>query len=172
MKKIFVTLFLLLATDAIWAQNTAIDKLFDKYAGKEGFTTVFISKYMFEMFNKLPDNSKEDKEFKDLTNRLTGIRILSAEGEHVNNGINFYKEIMNSLPQSEYKELMVIKETGQDVKFLVKEVNGKIVQLLLISGGSDNALICIDGDIDLKTISTLSKGMQIEGMENLEKVKE
>ncbi len=41
----------------------------------------------------------------------------------------------------------------------------------MIAGGTDdNALISIQGDIDLKTISKLSKTMKIEGMENLEEI--
>ena len=57
------------------AQNSAIDKLFDKYAGKDGFTTVTISKQMFELFNRVETNSKEDKDFKDVASKLTSIRI-------------------------------------------------------------------------------------------------
>jgi hypothetical protein len=40
----------------------------------------------------------------------------------------------------------------------------------MIGGGSDNVLICITGNIDLKSISKLSKAMDIEGMENIDKV--
>ena len=59
-------------------------------------------------------------------------------------------------------------EKDQDVKFLINENNGKIVELLLIAGGKDeNALISIQGNIDLKTISKLSKSMQIDGLKHL-----
>jgi hypothetical protein len=79
---------------------------------------------------------------------------------------------MKELPQTEYKELMVVKEKGQDLKFLVKDSNGRIVELLLIIGGEqDNALICIQGDdIDLKKINGLSKSMNIQGLEKLDKI--
>jgi hypothetical protein len=152
-------------------QNSAIDKLFDKYAGKDGFTTVTISKQMFELFNQVETNSKEDKDFKDVASKLTSIRILAMEKEGDNPSINFYKELEKDLPASQYKELMVVKDKGQDVKFLTHEENGKITELILISGGTDNALICITGEIDLKTISKLSKSMQIHGMENLDQIK-
>lgn len=45
-----------------------------------------------------------------------------------------------------------------------------ITEFLMIGGGKDNVLICITGNIDLKSISKLSKAMDIEGMENIEKV--
>lgn len=171
MKRIaFIVQILFLALVAN-AQNSAIDKLFDKYAGKDGFTTVTISKQMFELFNQVETNSKEDKDFKDIASKLTSIRILATDDKSGNSSINFYKELENDLPASQYKELMVVKEKGQDVKFLTHEENGKITELILISGGKDNALICISGDIDLKTISKLSKSMQIQGMENLDQIK-
>ncbi|MEZ5197060.1 MAG: DUF4252 domain-containing protein [Bacteroidales bacterium] len=48
-----------------------------------------------------------------------------------------------------------------------------IKELLMVVGGQDdNALISIQGDIDLKTISKLSKSMNIDGMENLEEIEE
>ena len=66
---------------------------------------------------------------------------------------------------------MVIKEKDQDVKFLVHEKDGKITELLLIAGGkNDNVLISIQGDIDLKNISKLSKSMNISGLEHLEEI--
>jgi len=42
---------------------------------------------------------------------------------------------------------------------------------LLIAGGkNENALISIQGNIDLKNISKLSKSMQIQGLEHLEEI--
>ena len=74
---------------------------------------------------------------------------------------------------SQYKELMVVKEKDQDVKFLINEKDGKIIELLLIAGGKDeNALISIQGNIDLKNISKLSKSMKIEGLEHLNDIDE
>lgn len=153
------------------AQNSAVDKLFNKYSGKEGFTSVYISKYMFSLFSEV-DESNKNKEMNDVISNLNSIRILALDQENPIKGINFYKEIMKELPQTEYKELMVVKEKGQDLKFLVKDSNGRIVELLLIIGGEqDNALICIQGDdIDLKKINGLSKSMSIQGLEKLDKI--
>jgi len=150
------------------AQNSPVDRLFDKYSGKEGFTSVYISKYMFNLFSEI--NSGDD-EFGQVVKGLNGIKILTTDSPI--QGVNFHKEIMKELPAKDYKELMVIKEKDQDIKFLVKEVGGKITELLMIIGGVDNALICIQGDnINLKNISNLSKSMNIEGLENLEKIEE
>jgi len=64
-----------------------------------------------------------------------------------------------------------VKEKDQQVKFLVKENSqGRIAELLLITGGEDNVLICIQGDIDMKSLSKLSKNLNIGGMKSLEKM--
>jgi len=170
MKRVFLLMFFALALIVAKSQNSAVDKLFDKYSGKEGYTSILISKYMFSMFS---DVNPENKEFNDLVSKLNSIKILANDSDQNNVGVNFYKEIMKELPINEYKELMVVKEKDQEVKFLVKDVDGKIVELLLIVGGkTENVLICIQGEnINLKNIAKLSKSMKIDGLENLEKIK-
>ena len=82
---------------------------------------------------------------------------------------------MKELPREKYNELMVVKDKDSDVVFLSREEKGVIVELLLIAGGadeSDNVLISIQGEIDLETISKLSKTLNIEGMESLEEIDE
>ena len=169
MKRLILLMFLSLVMIGVKGQNSAVDKLFDKYSGKDGYTSILISKYMFSLFSDVnPDN----KEFNDLVGKLNSIKILSSDSTNNNEGVNFYKEIMSELPIKDYKELMVVKEKNQETRFLVKENNGNIVELLLVVGGkSSNVLICIQGDINLKNIAKLSKSMKIDGLENLEKIK-
>ena len=152
----------------VFSQQSPVDKLFDKYSGKDGFTTVYITQYMFEMFRNVETN---DKDFDNLVKGLKSIRILSVEDKKaIPANTNFFKEIMKDLPVDQYKELMVVKEKDQEVKFLIKENQGKIVEFLLVSGGKDNTLICIQGNIDMKSLSKLSKSLNINGMKPLEKM--
>jgi hypothetical protein len=169
---IFMALFLIPAL--IRAQNGPVDALFDKYAGKDGFTTVYISKYMFDMFRSNEINEQEADDINQILGKLTAIKILTVEDpEFVGKGLNFYNEIMKELPREKYKELMVVKDKNSDVVFLAREENNSIAELLLIVGGeevTDNVLISIQGQIDLNTISKLSKTLNIEGMESLEQI--
>lgn len=150
------------------AQNSAINKLYEKYSGRDGFTSIVINKNMFELFSNI-ETDEENKDFKKAISGLIEIKILASDKNSFDG--NFYDVIMNELPMEEYTELMVIHSKGQDIKFLVKkEEDGKISELLMISGGKgdDNALISIIGDIDMNTISKLSRTMHISGMEKLE----
>jgi hypothetical protein len=168
MKKIVFFLSFILLSFATMAQKDAVDALFDKYAGKDGFTTVIISSKMFSLFQDL---DVEDDEFNDMMSSLKSIRILASDETLTDLNINFYDEVMKDLNEDDYEELMVVKEKDKDVKFLIKERDGKIIELLLVSGGKgDNALISIRGNIDLKNISKLSRSMDIEGLDKLEKL--
>lgn len=168
MRTIAVILMLVLANVAGSAQSNPVDRLFEKYAGQEGFTSVYISSHMFSLFANM---EKGDKEFDDTFGKLTGIRILTTD--KMIPGVNFFDELSGELPFDRYEELMVIHEKDQNVKFLIKEKDGVINELLMIAGGSDdNTLISIRGQIDLKTISGLSESMKIKGLEKLEKVEE
>ena len=167
MRKVILILFVFLFPVMLIAQNSPVDELFDKYSGQEGFTSIYITSYMFSMFSNL---ETDDPEFDALIKNLKGIKILATDETYSGNA-NFYNEIIAKLPMEQYKELMVIKEKDQDVKFLVNEKDGKITELLLIVGGkNDNALISIQGDIDVKNISKLSKSMNISGLEHLEEI--
>lgn len=149
------------------AQNSAINKLYEKYSGRDGFTSIVINKNMFELFSSI-ETDEDNKDFKKAISGLIEIKILASENNSFDG--NFYDVIMNELPMEEYTEFMAIQSKGQDIKFLIKkEKDGKISELLIISGGTndDNALISIIGDIDMNTISKLSKTMGVAGLENL-----
>ena len=167
MKKILIHLILLAFSFVANAQNSAVDQLFNKYANKDGFTSVTISKAMFSLFAN--ENESRD-EFNKAVKGLESIRILTPDSTLVAGGLNFYKEISKSLPIAQYEELMSVKEKDQVFKMLVRKNGSMITEFLMIGGGNSNVLICITGNIDLKSISKLSKSMDIEGMENIENV--
>jgi hypothetical protein len=173
MKRFLFLAVLLSMAYGIHAQSI-MDKLYDKYSGAEGFTSVFISKYMFDMFRNDHNASKPaNDEMEQLISKLNCIKILVTDDDPQTVApVNLYNEIMKVIPSSHYKEIMVVKEKDQDIKFYVRENQGKVAELLMVIGGKDsNALISIQGDIDMKNISKLAKGMNIEGMENLDKMK-
>ncbi|MEA3317289.1 MAG: DUF4252 domain-containing protein [Bacteroidota bacterium] len=162
--QIIISIFIL-STSALFAQNSHFDNLFDKYSGKEGYTSVYISSYMFSMFSEI---EHEDKEIDNVVNNLKGIKILSGDNIPAE---QFKVDITTKIPLSEYKELMVVKEKGEMVRFYINENEGLINELLLITESeNDNAVICIQGNIDLKNISKLSKSMNIDGFEHLENI--
>ena len=163
MKKFSLITMALIMPLFIFAQHSAVDKLFEKYGGKDGFTTVSINKGMFEMLN---DMDPEDEDLKVLA-QIEYVRVLAVEDEEKITGLNFYDEIMKSLNVEEYEELMTVKQSDQDVKILVKQTGSIIQELLIVVGGEDNALVYIKGNIQLKDLSSLSDGFSMNGLEAL-----
>ena len=168
MKKIIILITLACFATSAWSQNKVIDDLVNKYSGTKGFTSVVITKHMFSLFSNV--KTTEDDEYMNMIKNLNNIKILSAPG-YPESGINFIKEVTDKLPLKEYEELMVITEDKQNIKFLIKEEKDKVIELLmLVSGDDENVVISITGNIDMKTVTKLSKALNSEGMENLDKI--
>lgn len=153
---------------SIQGQTNPVDELFDKYSGKEGFTTVYISSKMFSMF---ANQESKDDELGSILGKLKSVRILAVEDSLKNRDLNFYTELSKKTDFSTYEDLMSVREGDGVTRFLVKQDGKTITELLMISGGrSGNSLISIRGDLDLKNISRLSKAMGIQQLENLDKL--
>lgn len=170
MKRIVIFSFFVIISVNLMSQSP-VDKIFDKYSGQEGFTTVYITKYMFDLFRDI-DTEGESDEMAEAIQRLNSIKIIATDDDPGTEAkINLYDVVMKDLPVKEYKELMVIREKNENVRFLVKEKGNKVEELLLLVGGPDeSAIIIIQGDIDMKNISKITKSMNIEGMEKLDEM--
>lgn len=170
MKRIILGGVFMICTLTAFSQKSAVDKVFEKYSGKEGYTTVYISSFMFNLLNNLKVDDPEYNEFKKATSGINSIKILTQDGD---GSSSFGKELLSMLPRSEYKEMMVVKDQEEEVQFLAKENEGKITEfLLIVSGGGDDALIAIQGDIDLESISSIASGLDMPGLKNLEDLEE
>ena len=174
MKHYILITYLLALPFVTFGQTSATDKLFDQYSGKKGYTSVYITHHMFDLFSKI-ETDEEDEEFMDVVSGLNGIKILtlSDEFQTPEKSLRFYKMIQESLPENEYKELMIVKEEEEEVKFFIREKGDKITELLMIVKDKKESLfLTLSGDIDLKKISKLSKSMKIDGLEHLDKIEE
>lgn len=172
MKKVNLIILFMLPV-LVFSQKSPLNTLFDKYSGQEGYTSVHITKYMFQLFAEISDE-KEDKEFKEVTSKLDAIKILTlSDDASSSQKETFKKELIENLPKSVYKDLMIIKEGKKEITFKIKDDGGKISELVMfVDEHNESALIYLDGDINLKSISKLSKSMKIDGFEHLEKVDE
>ncbi|MCD6201643.1 MAG: DUF4252 domain-containing protein [Bacteroidales bacterium] len=169
----FLLLAGLLMPFLLQAQESAADRVFAKYAGKDGFTTVHITKGMFNLVSQL---DPEDKETAELISGLESIKILARDDDQVGNTrVDFYSEVVRDLPVKGYEELMVIQEKNEKVKILARMEAGYIRELLLVAGGKDdNALIIIRGKLKPNSLVSISRGMNVHGagLEYLEVLEE
>ncbi len=156
-----VLLFLLMLPVAVLAQQSPVDKLFEKYANKKGFTTVNISGSLLAMGAKADTNKAEA----DMLSSLKGIRILSVEDEALNQSIDFFKEMNGDqfFKKNNYEVLMEVTEDDEVVRFFARRNSaGEFTELLLIVAGDDNALISIQGAIDPASISKITQSLNFD----------
>ena len=166
MKKLILITAVFCLASVLNGQTNPVEEMFDKYSEKEGFTSVYISGRMFNLFS---DKSSEAES--NVMRRLKGIRILTVEDPLLNGSINFYTELSRKLDKSAYEELMVVKEKNEVTRFLIRQKGDIITELLVVSGGTEgNVLISITGDLDLKAISELSKKTGIDELKELENI--
>jgi hypothetical protein len=165
MKKLLVSIVLIAGMLTVNAQSP-VDKIFNKYAGQDGYTTVVINSFMFKLMASIETNDPEYEEFKKASAGIESIRILAQDGD---GSVGFGRELIESLPRKEYEELMVVKEADEEVLFLAREEGGIITEFLLVVSGEDgdDALIVFTGNIDLESIASLSQGLDLPAMENL-----
>lgn len=177
MKKVMISLMVLVfaALSFNASAQSPTDNLFDKYGAKDGFTTVHITKELFSLFAEIADESDES-DVQDLNSVIKGldhIRILMCDaGENKDPEVmSDFKAQLDQLKLKNFTELMTVKEGNDLVKFMIMKDGKKIKELLLLINQPDEAgFISITGDIDLKSIAKISKSMNIEGLENLQKL--
>ncbi|MFN2336751.1 MAG: DUF4252 domain-containing protein [Bacteroidales bacterium] len=168
MKKLVLIISLTIISLTLFSQKSPVDEIFDRYSGKEGFTSVYISSRMFSLLARI---DSEDEEFRNLVTRIKGIRILSIDSTMNVSRLNFASELLPKLNRSGFEELMTVREKNGEVWFMIREAGGKIAELVMVTGGHGSSVVSITGDLDLRTIASLSGSMGIEELEGLEKVK-
>ena len=167
MKNLCLTAVVVLLPFCIMAQNQAVEKLFDKYQGKDGFTTVIVTK---DAFKVLSDMENQEGELKKPLEKIHEVKVLVEEDEAEISGLNFYDELKQDMNFTEYKELIIVKEKDQDVWVIGKEREGRFSELLVIVGGEENVIIWVEGDFTFEELAGLSEIGNIEHLRILEEL--
>ena len=169
MKKLFVTITILMASVATYAQGTVVNKYFNQLAGDDKFTKVSISSKMFSLFTELEAGSDAEEEFLKAVSKLKGLKIIASDS--IGNAAKMYAQALKDVDAAGYDELMSVQDAEENMKFSIKESGGKIEELLMVVGGKKRfVLLSLYGEIDLKNISKIAKGMNVGGLENLSKI--
>lgn len=171
MKKIIVFGAMMLVVAGAYAQGEAVSKFFSKYQSDDTFSQVTISSKMFGLFTNMEMENKEDQEVLDAISKLKGLKILAKDETRDARGL--YDEANKMLPKNEYEELMYVRDKDKDMRFFINEKGGKINELVMIAGGSnDFMLLSVFGEIDLKQISKIGSKMDVDGLKDLERLKD
>jgi len=139
MKRLLVFIVMTITATIVYGQKS-IDALFERYAGKDGFTTVTINGSLLKLARSFGENDDDES----LPVNITEIRILSQEDKSIKVE-NFYTMVINDIDLNNYDEFMRVKNSNQDLRMLVRSEGNKFKEFLLVAGGEDNALIQVKG---------------------------
>lgn len=151
MKKL-VLISVLSAFISVVSGQKSIDALFNRYAGKDGFTTVTISGNLLKLARCLDDDESDDA----FPAKISVIRILAQDDENMKVE-NFYDLVIKDIDLDNYEEFMRVKESDQDLRMLVRTEGNRFKEFLLIAGGDDNTVIQIKGDMSFKEARKFSE---------------
>jgi hypothetical protein len=138
------------------------------------FSRVYISPKMMQMAGGFlksggADTDQEAKELGELISNVRGIRILNADQL---DGLNLYNEAMGVLVKNKYEDLMDVADKNFKTKFMIREEQGRIKELLMISGSNENfTLLSMLGDFTYKDLNILADKTNIPGMDQYKKGK-
>ncbi len=169
MKKIIAVVSFAFATLSVQAQQDAISQYFSTLENDRSNTVITISGSMFKLLQNFDVDDAEDQEMVDAMSKLTGLKMLNKED--LSDGFTYYRNALKKLPKNTWSEWMTVREKDSDLSFWIRE-EGKMVTELLMVIGNENSffLMSIIGDIDMNQISRISEGMDIEGLDELEKM--
>jgi len=169
MKKIIGLSLFLLMFSGVQAQDDAIVNFFSKYVEDDRFSRVYISSKMMQMAGGFlkSEGQSSDKDVKDLgvlISKVKGIRILSAENT---NGKPLYTEALSTLSKNKYEDLMDVANKDSNTKFMVREENGLVRELVMISGSADNfTLLSMLGNFTYQDLNILADKTNMPGMKD------
>jgi hypothetical protein len=164
MKKLLLFAVLSITFTLTYGQKS-IDALFDKYAGKDGFTTVTINGNLLKLARCFESDADHDDN--SWPEGLTEIRILSQEDKTIKTE-NFYDMVIKDIDLNSYEEFMRVKDSDQDLRMLVRTDGNKFKEFLLIAGGEDNAVIQIKGNLTFDDAKKLSEdASKNNGIDNI-----
>lgn len=153
------------------AQNDVVTKLFNDYYDDENFTKISVSSKMFELFTEIEPGDEDEHDILEAVSKLKGLKVIAADS--IGNSRQLYTNAVKKISGNGYEELMEVKDAKEDMKFMIKEKDGIIDELVMVVGGNKSFFILsLYGEIDLKKISKLSKSMNVKGMEYLKQLDE
>jgi hypothetical protein len=153
-----ILLLIVLSASVLFASaQRSIDRLFEKYAGNDGFVTLTLSGNLLNLLKSHENGCKEDH----WPEGITEIRMLVQDDDNMRIE-NFYDIARRDLDSRDYEEFMNVKKSGKDFKMLAR-IDGKTIkELLIIGGGEDNFIIQLKGNITIEEAEDLASEVQKE----------
>lgn len=145
----------LLCGSIVYAQNSTMNKLFEKYENEDDITVISISKAMFKM---MPDNmNTNDVNIESIMHKIEFMRILTSDKANLKETMNSeFKSLIDN--DKNYEELMRIKNGKAIITFNARK-NGDIISELVMLVNEENNFVVIQiaGNFTLDDVQEIAK---------------
>lgn len=168
MRKLILSLVLVLSANTFFAQQS----VFDKFEDQDGVTSVVVNKKMFSLLSKMKVEDKETQQYVNLIKKLDNLRVFVTQNDKKANEMKAVAE--KYIKTASLEELMKVNEKGKSVKIYVKSgtSDSQIKELVMFvegSGNEETVLMSLVGDFDLNELSVLTDKMKLPGGDELKK---
>lgn len=148
MKRLIILLLMLSPLAAV-AQNDAYKALFDSCVGREGYSTVQVTKQMLRMM----DNSKYNLTLAS----IDGVMSITLDSADASAIAEFRKRCDRMIEQSGLSVMMSANGGGEAVNIYTLTVDDRIKEVIVMSFSSSSAAVVdVVGDLTIKQISQLN----------------
>lgn len=166
MKKIIFSLALLGLGIALPAQNRVVQDFMHKFGKYEQATRLNIGGF----FLKLAAKDNDDEDASRIMRSISSLHLLNFdEGNPIEaNDIN---QLMQNLRGEKFEDLAYFKGEDSHVRFLIKETNDIITDLVLIVKGDKNFLLLnLEGRLKYTDLNDLN--MEVSGQKEFKRLPE
>jgi hypothetical protein len=159
---------LLLSGFGLFAQDDAIARHFNEYLSDKEFTSAYISPKMFQVMADKTDLAMDD-DVRKMIRTMKGMRVVQRTGK---DGSAQMKAAGDKLKTARFEELMSLREKGEQIQFYTRGGGSTVQELVMVVAGTQRfLLLSMVGEINLSTVGKLSKSLNLQGVELLDKVK-
>lgn len=157
--KRFLAILMIMVPMTLMAQKSAFDTFFEKYSGKENYTTVDLSTDFLKMIMGFSD--EKDDDINELVSNIDRIRIVVCQE---NNPVFAEEATKLVASNKEYKQITNVNSGGEVTRIHVIQKQNKVTDFMLISTGKTECVVIniIGKNLDVSKVSNLSKNMQIK----------
>lgn len=148
MKKLFLTMCLVIAAHTAFAQTAG--SLIDQFKNEPKAEFVHIPRLMMalgKIVAKSCIDDEDDRKSYDIVKKISSMRVLDL-GYCPSDTKQRFRNALGNLNTKGYEELVRVNDDGENTRILTKMKGGKICELLILNGGSDDCTIVeIKGEI-------------------------
>lgn len=149
-------MILLAATLAFTAAAQDWNSIYNRYSGKEGVSSVYISPAMFRLMKSLPDVEieSEDVDLGGIIRTFTGMYILDIEDGKA--AAELEAELQHAIKAGRYELLMEAADESETMRIYIISKGDTVTDFLMLAyDGSETSVIAITGEIPFSELQKL-----------------